>query len=55
MLNPFPTGTVTTLANQGIPLKIKKSKVAALRIGDFDILSELLILFDIKYDLGVDL
>jgi hypothetical protein len=40
MLNPFLTGS--TLANQGIPLKIQKFKMAALRIADFDILSELL-------------
>jgi len=36
-LNSFLTGS--TLANQGIPLKMKKSKMAALRIADFDILS----------------
>jgi hypothetical protein len=39
MLNPFLTGS--TLANKGIPLEIKKSKMVALCIADFDILSEL--------------
>ena len=35
MLNPFLTGS--TLANQGIPLKIKKFKMAAVRVAHFDI------------------
>jgi hypothetical protein len=39
MLNPFLIGS--TLANQEIPIKIKKSKMAAPSIADFDISSEL--------------
>ncbi len=53
MLNPFLTGS--TLANKGIPLKIKKPKMAALRIANFDILSELWFYLTYKHDLGVDL
>ena len=37
MLNSFLTGSM--FANQGIPLKIKKTNMAALCITDFDILS----------------
>ncbi len=33
MLNPFLTGS--TPGNEGIPLKIKKSKMAAQHIADF--------------------
>jgi hypothetical protein len=52
MLNPFLT--VSTLANQGVPFKIKKSKMVTLCIADFDISSDRWFYLTSKHDLGVD-